>query len=154
MRISMVATTLMLLTTASVARADVPDACSAYASPPANAQIKLPANAAKVSLASCTAEAQLAAVKATPDDAGIAAMNAAAAPILALYDAAIAANDPVVTPLAKAAKADLYLGMAVRLRDSIAPITMSTLGADLQALVAQHDALEPKLQPWLASAKQ
>jgi len=42
--------------------------------------------------------------------------------------------------------------MAVRMRNSIAPITMQTVGAALQEHDAAHAAIEPKIKPWLDQA--
>src|SRR5262249_43811625 len=94
----------------SVARAQsdgVPERCKAAASVPSSATTGRPALGAKISLANCSAALRFAALKLAPDDASIKALANAAKPSLDLFDEVIAANDPVMTPIAKAARADL-----------------------------------------------
>jgi hypothetical protein len=122
--------------------------CSALAAP-ASATEPRPGIAAKISMASCQAEAALAALHITPDDAGAAAIVAATKPSFDLFDAAIQAGDSTLTPIAREARADLLVGMAVRLRASAAPMTMEHLA---QA-TADHAAIEPKVKPWLDQAQ-
>ena len=119
----------------------IPDRCKAIASVPADATTNTPATGAKISLASCGAEARFAELKLTPDDASIQALATAAKPSLDLYDEAIAANDPAWTLIAKQARTDLLLGMAVRMRNSIPRITMQTLGQPL----VDHDRAHAEL---------
>src|SRR5579883_471535 len=80
---------------------DVPDACKLVATAPASAEIPMPGLVAKVSLAYCGANQRFAALKLSPDDASIAALNAAAKPSFALLDEVIQANDPVATDMAR-----------------------------------------------------
>jgi len=129
---------------------DAPAACVALSKVPSDATSPIPALGARIATASCLAEARFNALKLAPDDASIAALTEAAKPSLALLDAAIQENDPVMTPIAQRARADLFVSMVVRMRSSIAPITMQTVGPRLLELDQQHAALEPKLQPWLA----
>lgn len=132
---------------------DIPSQCTAVATVPADATIQTPAIAARIALATCGASVRFAALKLTPDDAGIAAITKAAQPSLDLLDAAIKAADPTLTPIATKAKADLMVSMAVRMRNSIPPITMTTVGQPLQDHDKAHADLEPKIKPWLDAAK-
>src|SRR5262252_3348008 len=102
--------------------ANAPPACAALAAVPGDAAIPRPAIGARISLAGCAAMAKMSALQLAADDASVAALTEAAKPSLELYQAAIDQNDPVLTPIAKAARADLYVGMAVRLRDAIPAI--------------------------------
>jgi hypothetical protein len=137
----------------AVAAADVPDQCKAVATAPTDAEIAMPGLVAKVSLAYCGANLRFSALKLAPDDASIKALNEAAKPSFALLDEVIQANDSVASEMARRLRASLLIGMAVRMRDSVAPITPTTVGQQLADLLKQHDDLEPKIKPWLDTAK-
>lgn len=130
----------------------IPAACQGVASVPADAKTNTPALAARIALATCGAQARFATLKLTPDDAGVKALSDAAKPSVDLLDAVIAANDSTLSPIAQKAKADLFVSMAVRLRNSIPPVTMQTVGPQLQEHDQAHAALEPKIKPWLDQA--
>lgn len=104
---------------------------------------------AKISLALCQAEGKFDALHLAPDDASIAAMNSAAAPSLQLLDEVIHAGDATFAPIATKAKSGLLVAMAVRMRNSIPPITATTVGPALTEHDQAHAALEPKLASWL-----
>jgi len=133
--------------------ANVPPACTAIAAVPADAAIPRPAIEARISLAGCAAMAKMSALQLAADDASVKALAEAAKPSLELYQVAIDQNDPALTPIAKAARADLYLGMAVRLRDAVPAITMQTVGEALAAHDKAHAFVESKIGPWLESAR-
>lgn len=76
----------------------------------------------------------------------------AAKPSLDLYDDAIRANDATLTQIATKARADLLIGMAVRMRNSIPPATMQTVGQPLADHDRAHAELEPKIWMWLDQA--
>ncbi len=130
----------------------IPAQCQGVASVPADAKVATPALAARIALATCGAQARFAQLKLTPDDAGVKALTDAVAPSFALLDDVIKANDAALSPIAAKAKSDLYVSMAVRLRNSIPPITMQTVGTALQEHDQAHAALEPKIKPWLDAA--
>ena len=130
----------------------IPAACQGVATVPADAKIATPGLAARVALATCGANSRFSALKLTPDDAGIKAISDAAKPSFDLLDEVIKANDATLTPIAQKARADLLVSMAVRMRNSIPPITMQTVGAALQEHDAAHAAIEPKIKPWLDQA--
>jgi hypothetical protein len=130
----------------------IPAQCQGVASVPADAKTATPALAARIALATCGAQARFAGLKLTPDDAGVKALTDAAKPSFDLLDEVIKANDSTLSPIATKAKADLFVSMAVRLRNSIAPVTMTTVGAPLQEHDQAHTALEPKIKPWLDQA--
>src|SRR5881409_1300714 len=89
----------------------IPAQCQGVATVPPDAKIATPG---------------LAALKLTADDAGIKALSDAAKPSLDLLDEVIKANDATLSPIANKARADLMVSMAVRLRNSIPPVTMQT----------------------------
>ena len=132
---------------------DVPPQCTAVATVPADAKAKVTAIAAKVSLATCGAMVRFGALKLAPDDASIAALTKAAQPSFDLLDAVIKSNDATYAPIAQKARADLLLSMAVRMRNTIPPVTPSTVGPALVEHDKQHAELEPKIKPWLDQAK-
>lgn len=123
--------------------------CKEVAAVPADAAIGAPALAAKISLASCGAGVRFAALKLAADDASIRALSEAAKPSLELLDAVVAANDATLSPIAAKVKAGLLVGMAVRLRSSIPPVTMANLAEHDRA----HAELEPKIKAWLDAGK-
>lgn len=127
----------------------IPSQCQAVATVPPDAKIAAPGLAARVALATCGANVRFAALKLTPDDAGIKAISDAAKPSFDLLDQVIASGDATFAGIATKAKADLNVSMAVRMRNSIAPVTMSTVGAPLQEHDQAHAALEPKIKAWL-----
>ena len=132
----------------------VPPACAAVVEVPADAAIARPAIAARISLASCAAMARMSALQLKADDASATALAAAAKPSLELFQAAIDQNDPALTPIARAARADLYLGMVVRLRNAVPAITMQTVGPALAAHDEAHAFVESKAGPWLEKARE
>lgn len=128
---------------------DVPAQCADVATAPASATVPQPALGARISLATCQAELRFDKLHLAPDDASIAAMNDAAAQSFALLDQVIQSNDPELAPIAQRAKTDLHVAMAVRMRNSIPAITMTTVGQALADHDQAHAALEPKLHAWL-----
>jgi hypothetical protein len=137
----------------TAAAADIPDQCKGVATAPPSAEIAMPGLVAKVSLAYCGARLRFSALKIAPDDASIAALNEAAKPSFALLDEVIQANDPVASDMARRLRASLLIAMAVRIRDAVPPITPTTVGPQLAELLKMHDDLEPKIKPWLDTAK-
>jgi hypothetical protein len=131
----------------------VPGPCERIGTPPASATIPQPAISALISLAMCEAELRFDALRLTPDDASMIRLNEAAKPSFALLDQAIQSHDPVLMPAAMKARRDLYVAMAVRMRNSIPPITSTTVGPALAAHDEAHDELERKLTVWLGAAR-
>ncbi|MBV8758611.1 MAG: hypothetical protein JO257_15095 [Deltaproteobacteria bacterium] len=127
--------------------------CKTVSAVPADATDAELQLAAKVSLANCTAEANFAQLKLAPDDASMHALTAAAQPSLDMLDDVIRSDDARMAPIAQAARADLLAGMAVRMRDSIAPVTMDTVGEPLAEHDREHAAIEAKIKPWLDQAQ-
>ena len=144
---------LVLLLISSAAYADVPDACKDVATPPPDAKIETPKTAAKIAGATCGARQRMAQLKLAPDDASIQALTNAAKPSLDALDAVIKSADPVFAPIASRARADLLVGMAVRMRNSIPPITMTTVGQPIVDHEKAHAEIETKIKPWLDQAK-
>jgi hypothetical protein len=133
-----------------IAHAQASD-CSAVGTAPASATVPGPGLSAKISLALCQAEASFGALQLAPDDASITAITNAAAPSLQLLDQVIQSGDAVYAPIATKAKAALMVAMAVRMRNSIPPITMTTVGPALAQHDQAHAALEPKIAAWLGN---
>ena len=95
---------------------ELPERCKQLADVPASATISDPAFAAHVSVANCRAEEAMAQVALRPDAVSIAALDAAARPSVEILDDVIAHGTARWRLLADTAKADLYRGMAVRMR--------------------------------------
>lgn len=134
--------------------AAVPDQCKDVSNVPADAKTPGPGLAAKLALATCGAEARMSALKVTPDDASIQALTAAAQPSLDALNDVIKGADGTYSTMATKLRADLYSSMAVRMRNSIPPITMETVGQALADHDKAHADLEPKIKPWLDAAAQ
>jgi hypothetical protein len=130
----------------------VPAQCTPVAAVPADAKIPVPGLAAHIALATCGAEVRFGALRLTPDDASIKALSDAAKASFDLLDQVTAQADTTFTPLAAKARADLLVSMAVRMRNSIPPITMTTVGQALIDHDKAHADLEPKIKPWLDQA--
>ncbi|HEY1547158.1 MAG TPA: hypothetical protein VGG28_05035 [Kofleriaceae bacterium] len=131
-----------------VARAQPAD-CAAVGTAPASATIPQPALSAKISLALCQAESSFGALQLKPDGTSIGEMTNAAAPSLTLLDQVIQSGDTTFAPIATKAKAGLMIAMAVRMRNSISPVSATTVGPALAAHDQAHAALEPKIAAWL-----
>ncbi|HEY1558090.1 MAG TPA: hypothetical protein VGF94_24840 [Kofleriaceae bacterium] len=131
----------------------VPDQCKDVSNVPADAKIPGPGLAAKIALATCGAEVRMSALKLTPDDASIQALTAAAQPSLDALSEIIKGADGTYSTMATKLRADIYSSMAVRMRNSIPPITMDTVGQALADHDKAHTDLEPKLKPWLDAAQ-
>jgi hypothetical protein len=130
----------------------VPAQCSPVATVPADAKIPVPSLAAHIALATCGAGVRFGALKLSPDDASIKALSDAAKASFDLLDEVTATNDATYAPMAAKARADILVSMAVRMRNSIPPITMTTVGQPLIDHDKAHAELEPKIKPWLDKA--
>ncbi len=119
--------------------ADLPAQCRELARTPASAETPPPELAAHLSVANCLAEDEMAHVALAPDDASRLALDAAVRPSLAMFDDVIAHGDAHARFLAEAAKADLYLGLVIRVRS-------------VATTPEVHAKLEPSLTPWLEQA--
>jgi len=127
--------------------------CAAGADIPADAKIDKPAYEAHISFAHCAASVRLQALQGlADDDAGMKAVEGAIDPSIAALDEVIKAGDPQYAIIAEGLKAQLYVAAAVRMRNSIPGITMTTVGEPLADHDRRHQALEPKIKPWLDNA--
>ncbi len=120
---------------------NLPARCRALAVVPPSARISDPDFGAHVSVANCMAEEAMSGLALRPDVASIAALDAAAAPSLAVLDDVIEHGDAGWMLVAEEAKADLLFGMVVRMR-----IVTGDSG--------DHEALDAMLAPWLNEATQ
>jgi hypothetical protein len=119
---------------------------------PRSAKVIEPALSARVSTASCLAGVILPKVPANDEDASIRALDAAAAPLIALLDDVIAHGNPETQMAAEYTKGDLLLGLGTRARESIPPITPATTITSATEIERRHQRLEPKLTRWNAEA--
>src|SRR5258708_31172654 len=127
--------------------------CAWAAEIPADAKIDKPAFEAHISFAHCAASARLQALaNVADDDAGMKAVQGAIEPSVAILDDVIKAGDAQYTVIAEALKAQLWIAAAVRMRNTIPGITMTTVGEPLADHDRRHAALEPKIKPWLEHA--
>jgi hypothetical protein len=58
-----------------------------------------------------------------------------------------------LTPVATKMRSDLFVAMIVRARNSIPPVTMTTVGQPLADHDRAHADLESRLKPWLDQSK-
>jgi len=105
---------------------------------------------ARMSLASCIAEAKLATLQLVDAHESVLAVDDATAHSMALYDEVIANGDVVTQIVAEQAKGDLYTNMSVRMMATVPPATAGDSGATLRATRTQ--ILEDQLAPWRARA--
>jgi hypothetical protein len=97
---------------------------------------------------------KMSALHLAPDDVSVTALADAAAPSLALFQAAIDSGDANLSAAAKAARADLYLGMVVRMRNAVPAITLQTVGTALADHDRSHAFVEGKVGGWLQKANE
>ena len=127
--------------------------CASSAQIPADAKIDKPAYEAHISFAHCAAAARLQGLaNVNDDDAGMKAVADAIEPSVAILDDVIKAGEPQYVVIAEALKAQLWVAAAVRMRNTIPGITMTTVGEPLADHDRRHAALEPKIKPWLDQA--
>ena len=130
--------------------------CADLAEVPLDALTQTPVIAARLSMASCGAEARLRGVTITDDAAGVALVQVALEPSLATIDDVAKSDDPRWQILAAHARADLLFGTVTRMRASIPPISAVAKGDELiredADRAARRAALEPMLAPWIADA--
>ncbi len=127
----------------------IPQECASFAKEPEGAQIAGPTIEAHISVATCMAGVKLNALQVQPNEASAQAMAQAMKPSFDLLNMAIAQNDPAWTPIATRARTDLIVAMVVRMRNSIPPITMETVGQALADHDKAHAAMEATIKPWL-----
>lgn len=125
--------------------AAVPETCHALAKQAGAARLPI-ALQARMSLASCIAEAKLATLQLVDAHESVLAVDDATAHSVALYDEVIAHGDPVTKIVAHQAKADLYTNMAVRMLATVPPPTAGDASAALHA--TRKQILEGQLAPW------
>lgn len=131
----------------------VPGACSALAEVPGDAKIDRPSFEARISAAHCAASVKLQSLQGVnDDDAGMKTVMDAIAPSIAWLDDVIKTGEPQYGLIAESARAQLLVAAAVRMRNTIPPITMTTVGDALADHDKRHAALEPKIKPWLDNA--
>ena len=127
---------------------DVPPACRSMehgAAPTLQLQL-----AQRISVASCMASIRLDALRSLGEPgAAIPALANAVAPSIAMLDEVIANGDAGRQIVAEHAKGDLYVGLAVRLRNTVPPIGPLTTGPALKIHDDAHDALEPSARAWV-----
>jgi hypothetical protein len=107
----------------------------------------------RISIATCMAGVALDKVQRTivNPSAGIAPLGDAAAPSILLLDEVIAYCDPETAILAQHAKGDIYVSLAVRLRNTVPPDTAVSTRTDLVQHAAIRASIEPAARAWLAA---
>ena len=142
---------------APAASSDVPAECESIATVPDQAMTEIPMLAARMSMASCAAQARAGSLALTDDADGILQLQNAMGPSLDTFQNLVDDPHPEFQLLAAHAHADLLLGMVTRMRASIPPVSSDAFGVDLirqQAdRDARHESLEPLLRPWIAAAR-
>jgi hypothetical protein len=105
---------------------------------------------ARVSVATCVASASLDGVPRMRPDGAPAAFADAVAPALAMLDEVIAKahDEPRAAIIAYGAKANIYAGLIVRVRNNIPPM-MGATSTQLAMLEHAHDDIEQDLVPWV-----
>lgn len=106
--------------------------------------------AARLSLASCLAEANTAKLELLDCAESVAELEAAVTPSLELLDGVIAAGDPTQAILAEHAKGELYTSLAVRMLATIPPATGDQASVALRD--TRKEVLDSYLQPWREKA--
>lgn len=132
---------------------DVPPACRSMehgAAPTLQIQLEQ-----RVSVASCMASIRLDALRSLgKPETAIPALANAVAPSIAMLDEVIAQGDARPQIIAEHAKGDLYVALAVRLRNTVPPVGPLSAGPALKIHDAAHAVLEPSAQAWVAAADQ
>ena len=119
---------------------ELPASCRDHAAVPTTATTVDPDFAAHVSVASCLAETAMADLALQPDDVSLTSLDVAAAPSLEILEDVRAHGEDHWKAIADDRKADLLLGMVVRMR-------IATNDPD------DHAGLEPKLARWIDVAE-
>jgi hypothetical protein len=105
---------------------------------------------AKISRASCMATQ---AMNAIPHNrVNIPRLEEATGPAIRMLDEIAIEGDAKATLIAERTKADLYVAMAVRARNTVPAISSTTVGPALALHDALHSQLEADVQPWLDHA--
>jgi hypothetical protein len=128
---------------------NVPAPCRTLARAPAPSQLLELER--RISVAGCMASVALDGVQRTikVPSAGIEPLGTAVAPAIHVLDEVIAQGEPTATILALRAKGDLYLSLAVRLRNTVPADTDATPPAGLAQHRAIRASIEPAVRPWL-----
>lgn len=105
----------------------------------------------RISIASCMAGVALDNIQRTivKPSAGIEPLGNAATPSINLLDEVIAVCDPETAILAQHAKGDIYVSLAVRLRNTVPPDTDVSTPTDLIRHDALRASIEPAVKAWL-----
>ncbi|HTJ46807.1 MAG TPA: hypothetical protein VL463_32110 [Kofleriaceae bacterium] len=136
--------------------AAVPFTCESVAIVPNEMHSTAPLMQARISMASCAAEARMGALTLVDDDVSMQLLASSIEPSLATLDDVAANGDPRWQLLAAHARAEIYLGMVARMRATIPPIPPGEreqlLVNDLADRAERHAVLEPKLRAWIDQA--
>lgn len=128
--------------------AKLPQSCQQFAAPAPTARLQL---AARISLANCLASERLDALQLGNDpERSRRQLTEAIAPSVALLDQVIAQGDPSARIMAQHAKGDLYIGLVVRLRNTVPPVPAGS--SNQQHLAYLQREIEPRTYDWLARA--
>jgi hypothetical protein len=107
---------------------------------------------ARVSLASCIAEHAIAPLELCDCGASIAAIDAAAAPAIALLDDVVTNGDPASQAIAEHTEGQLYAGFVIRMMATLPALGPTATEAEIALRDMRKQTLELQLAPWREAA--
>ncbi|HEU4731334.1 MAG TPA: hypothetical protein VFT22_25745 [Kofleriaceae bacterium] len=107
---------------------------------------------ARISLASCMAARATAGLSLCDCADSIVAIDAAAAPAIALLDDVIASAEPAIQAIAEDTEGQIYAGFAVRLRATLPAVGPEASAAEVTLHDLRAQALEAQMAPWHEAA--
>ncbi|HET7505859.1 MAG TPA: hypothetical protein VFK02_32795 [Kofleriaceae bacterium] len=110
------------------------------------------AHPARISLASCMAERAIAPLSVCDCADSIVAIDAAAAPAIALLDDVIASAGPAIQAIAEDTEGRLYAGFAIRLRATLPAVGPGASEAEVTLHDVRAQGLEAQMAPWHEAA--
>jgi hypothetical protein len=129
----------------------LPEACKPLAKQALSPTLTV-ALQSRISLASCMAERAVAPLELCDCGASIVAIDAAAAPAIALLDDVISNGDPAVQVLAEHAQGQLYAGFAIRMLATLPELSASAGDSERALRDMRKQTLEAQLVPWREAA--
>ena len=108
---------------------------------------------ARISLASCMAEREIAPLALCDCGASILAVDTAVAPAIAVLDGVIEAGDPAIQVLAEHTRGQLHAGFAARLLATLPTPGPGADDAEITLREMRKQTLEAQLAPWRDTAR-
>ena len=128
--------------------------CRTVAGVPDDARTVTPTLEAYVSAADCMAVVRTRALKLTVSQASVDALDVAIRPSIDLLDTVIEQGDVAHQIVAQHAKADIYQGLAVRMMNTVPPLSPKATGQLLKDHAHQVDVATDLSREWRARAIQ